>query len=88
MLTTGEASMWRLGAKIPDGTIIGARGPHGLFAHDNALNSWFHKAYIDRYGTPPIYPSYQMAQSLLGLKIAWEKAAGEEGRRPPDAPRT
>ena len=29
---------------------------------------------MDRYGTPPTYPSYQMALSLLGLKVAWEKA--------------
>ena len=26
--------------------------------------------YIDRYSTPPTYPAYQMAQSLLGLKLA------------------
>ena len=37
-------------------------------------NKWFQKIYIDRYSTPPTYPSYQMAQSLLGLKLAWEKA--------------
>ena len=29
VLTTGEAAIWRLGDKLPDGTIIGARGPHG-----------------------------------------------------------
>src|SRR6476469_10195297 len=27
--TAGEASMWRLRDKMPDGSIIGARGPHG-----------------------------------------------------------
>ena len=34
--TTVEASMWRLRDKIPDGTIVGARGPNGPFAPDTA----------------------------------------------------
>ena len=39
---------------------------------------------MDRYGMPPTYPAYQMAQSILGLKIAWEKARGKGGTsRPP-----
>jgi len=81
--TTLEASMWRLRDKIPDGTIVGGRGPHGPFAPKNALNGWFHKVYVDRYGTPPTYPSYQMALSVLGLKVAWEKAqAKKNGARP------
>ena len=29
----------RLGAQMPDGTIIGARGPYGVFAPDTALNT-------------------------------------------------
>jgi branched-chain amino acid transport system substrate-binding protein len=73
--TTGEASIWRLRDKMPDGTIIGARGPYGPLAPDNVYNKWFAKIYTDRYNTPPTYPAYQMAQSLLGLKLAYEKAA-------------
>lgn len=73
--TTAESSIWRLRDKMPDGTIIGARGPHGPLAPDNAFNKWFSKIYMDRYNVPPTYPSYQMAQSLLGLKLAYEKAA-------------
>ncbi len=38
---------------------------------------------MDRYGTPPTYPSYQMAQSLFGLKIAWEKAQAKKGGAKP-----
>lgn len=75
IMTTGESSIWRLRDKMPDGTIIGARGPHGPLAPDNAYNKWFSKIYTDRYNTPPSYPAYQMAQSLLGLKLAYEKAA-------------
>ncbi len=74
LATTGEAAMWRLRDKMPDGTLIGARGPHGPLAPDTELNRWFKKIYSDRYSIPPTYPSYQMAMSLLGLKVAYEKA--------------
>jgi len=77
--TTAEASIWRLRDKMPDGTIIGGRGPNGPLAPDSELNRWFHGIYVDRYGTPPTYPSYQMALSVLGLKVAWEKAQKAKG---------
>ena len=38
VLSAGEPAINRLGTKIPDGTIIGARGPFGPFAPDNELN--------------------------------------------------
>jgi branched-chain amino acid transport system substrate-binding protein len=72
--TTGEAAIWRLRDKMPDGTIIGGRGPHGPLAVDSELNRWFQKIYSDRYSIPPTYPAYQMAMSMLGLKLAYEKA--------------
>ena len=72
--TAGEAAIWRMRDKLPDGTIIGARGPNGALAPDNEWNRWFQKIYTERYGTPPTYPAYQMAMSLLGLKLAYEKA--------------
>jgi branched-chain amino acid transport system substrate-binding protein len=77
--TTAESAIWRLRDKMPDGTIVGGRGPHGPLAPDNALNTWFKTIYMDRYGTPPTYPSYQMALSILGLKVAWEKAQQAKG---------
>jgi branched-chain amino acid transport system substrate-binding protein len=79
VLTTGESSLWRFGAKLPDGTIIGARGPHTFFAHESELNTWFRKAYVDRFKEAPIYPAYDLAQSLFGLKTAWEKAQAKKG---------
>jgi branched-chain amino acid transport system substrate-binding protein len=72
--TTAEAAIWRLRDKVPDGTLIGARGPFGPLAPDTEFNRWFKKIYTDRYGTPPTYPAYQMVMSLLGLKMAYEKA--------------
>jgi branched-chain amino acid transport system substrate-binding protein len=74
-ISTAESTMYRLGPKIADGIIMGARGPWGVYAHKDALNTWYRQAYTDRYGTPPVYPSYQMAISLLGMKLAYDKAA-------------
>lgn len=82
ILTAGETAMFRLASQIPDGTIIGARGPHGVFAPVSELNTWFRKAYEDRFGAPPTYPSYKMAQAILGLKAATEKAAAGKPERP------
>ncbi len=73
IMTTGEAAIWRLRDKMPDGTIIGGRGANGPLARDTEINKWFQKIYVDRYNVPPTYPAYQMAQSLLGLKLAYEK---------------
>jgi branched-chain amino acid transport system substrate-binding protein len=83
LYTAGETAMFRLGSKMPDGTIIGARGPHGVMAPDTPLNKWFRQVYEDRFASLPTYPAYHMAQSLLGLKSAWEKAAAAKaGARP------
>ena len=79
VLTTGETSMFRVGNKLPDGTIIGARGQHALLAPDNPLNHWLSQTYTDRFSMAPIYPAYDMAQSMLGLKAAWEKAQAKKG---------
>jgi branched-chain amino acid transport system substrate-binding protein len=83
LLTGGETAVQKLGGQIPDGTIIGARGPFDMFAPDTALNRWFRKAYQDKYGVPPSYPAYKMAQAILGVKSAYEKAkAANKGKAP------
>lgn len=84
VLTTGESAMHRLGAQMPDGTVIGGRGPHGNFAPDSELNRWFRAAYYDRFGTWPTYPSYKMAQALMGVKSAYEQAKADAGGSMPD----
>jgi branched-chain amino acid transport system substrate-binding protein len=75
VLTSAETAMFRLGSKMPDGAIIGARGPNGVLAPDTELNRWLRSNFTDRYDTPPIYSAYHMAQALLGLKAAYDKAA-------------
>jgi branched-chain amino acid transport system substrate-binding protein len=83
VLTTGETVMHKLAAQIPDGTVLGARGPFGPYAPDNQYNRWFSKGFEARFKAPPNYASYQMAQAILGMKFAWEKAqAANGGKRP------
>ncbi|MGH1463253.1 MAG: ABC transporter substrate-binding protein [Neptuniibacter sp.] len=82
VLTTGESAMYRLSDQIPEGTVLGARGPFGVYAPDNELNHWFRAAYIERFGTPPTYPAYKMVQAILGLKLATEKAAAKAKGQP------
>ena len=83
VLTTGETAMHKLAAQIPDGTLLGARGPFGPYAPKNALNAWFVKGFEAKNKVPPNYASYQMAQAILGVKAAWEKAqAANGGKRP------
>ena len=84
ILTTGETAMFRLTEQIPDGTILGGRGPFGVFAPDSALKKWFHEAYVKKYNTPPTYPAYKMAQAILGLKAAADKAAAKKKGVPTD----
>jgi branched-chain amino acid transport system substrate-binding protein len=85
ILTTGETAMFRIADQIPNGAIIGGRGPYGVFAPDNALNTWFRDAYSKRFNTPPTYPSYKMAQAILGLKAAADKAQATKKSSPTEA---
>jgi branched-chain amino acid transport system substrate-binding protein len=76
ILSAGEPAINRLGTRIPDGTIIGARGPFGPFAPDTELARWLKTSYQDRYQVPPNYASFKMAQAILGVKAAYEQAKG------------
>ncbi len=44
--------------------------------------SVFKQVYMDRYGSPPNYPAYQMALSILGLKTAWDAAQKKKNGKP------
>jgi branched-chain amino acid transport system substrate-binding protein len=83
ILTTGETAMHKLGTQIPDGTVLGARGPFGPYAPNNAYNKWFSAGFEKKFNAPPNYASYQMAQAILGVKMAWEKAQDANGGKRP-----
>ena len=83
ILTTGETVMHKLGAQIPDGTVLGARGPFGPYTPKNRYNQWFAPGFEKRFNAPPNYASYQMAQAILGVKLAWENAQEANGGKRP-----
>src|SRR5215475_2472961 len=72
-----------LGDKMPDGTIIGARGAYGLMSQKSPLNEWFFKGYEAANGVYPVQAAYRIAQSILGLKAAVEKAMAQNGGKKP-----
>ena len=74
VLSAGEPGINRLGTRIPDGTIIGARGPFGPFAPTPSSTGGSRAAFQERYHVPPNYASYKATNALLGLKTAYEKA--------------
>ncbi|MCW5620120.1 MAG: ABC transporter substrate-binding protein [Burkholderiales bacterium] len=78
VLVAGEPYLHRLGANMPDGTIVGARGTHGVFAPDSNLNTWLKTIYKAKAGHDPNYPAYVATLAFLGLKTAFEKAKLEQ----------
>src|SRR5260370_39169810 len=82
-LPGGETVMHKLGDQIPDGMVLGARGTFGPYAPNNRYNQWFAQGFEKRFNAPPNYASYQMAQAILGVKLAWEKAQDAAGGKRP-----
>ncbi|HEX7436050.1 MAG TPA: ABC transporter substrate-binding protein [Caldimonas sp.] len=83
VLSAADHVLPGLGDKMPDGTILGARGAYGLMAPKSALNDWWWGIYQKAYNVYPVQAPYRMVQSLLGLKLAVEKAmAANGGKRP------
>ncbi len=78
VLVAGEPYLHRLPGRIPDGTIVGARGINGVFAPDSALKRWLVDLYKAKAGIEPNYPAYSVANALLGVKAAWERAAAKK----------
>jgi branched-chain amino acid transport system substrate-binding protein len=74
-----------LGEKMPDGVILGARGAYGLMSPKSALNDWWWDLYSKAYGVYPVQAPYRMVQSLLGLKLAAEKAMAANGGKKPSS---
>jgi branched-chain amino acid transport system substrate-binding protein len=84
IFTVAETSVYRLGKRMPDGLIVGARGPYGAIVrdHPSELNKWFIDAYKDRFGQYPSGPAYQYAQAVLAVKVAYDAAAKKAGGFP------
>ena len=84
VLSAGDHVLPGLGEKMPDGTILGARGAYGLMAPKSALNDWWFAAYQKANKVYPVQAPYRMAQALLGLKLAVERAMAANGGKKPN----
>lgn len=81
-----ESSLERLGDAVPEGIVAGARGDH-YWAHPETKDDPKHKDFVARFkaktGAYPIYPTYHMAQALVGLKAGYEAAIQANGGKWP-----
>lgn len=83
LLSAGDHVLPGLGDKMPDGVILGARGAYGLMSPDTPLNRWWFRLYESKNNVYPVQAPYRMAQALLGLKLATEKAMAANGGKKP-----
>jgi branched-chain amino acid transport system substrate-binding protein len=83
VLSAADHVLPGLGDKMPDGVILGARGAYGLMSPKSALNDWWWKLYSDANKVYPVQAPYRMVQSLLGLKLAVERAMAANGGKKP-----
>lgn len=86
VLPLAESSFERLGDALPEGVIVGGRGDH-YWLHPETKDDPAHKDFIARFkaktGAYPIYPTYHMAQALVGLKTGYEAAIKANGGKWP-----
>src|SRR5438105_5927862 len=83
VLSAADHVLPPLGDTMPDGTIIAARGAYGLMSQKSPVNDWFFKGYQNVNGVYPVQAAYRIAQSILGLKTAVEKAMAKNGGKKP-----
>ncbi len=83
VLSAADHVLPGLGKRMPDGVILGARGAYGLMSPKSALNDWWFEGYEKANGVYPVQAPYRMAQALLGLKLAVEKAMADNGGKKP-----
>lgn len=83
VLSAADHVLPGLGEKMPDGAILGARGAYGLLAPKSPLNDWWWSIYQKAHTTYPVQAPYRMAQALMGLKLAVEKAMAANGGKKP-----
>jgi branched-chain amino acid transport system substrate-binding protein len=83
VLSAADHVLTNLGDKMPDGAILGARGAYGLLSPKSPLNDWWWSVYQKAQNTYPAQAPYRMAQALMGLKLAAEKAMAANGGKKP-----
>jgi branched-chain amino acid transport system substrate-binding protein len=81
--SAGDHVLPPMGNNMPEGVFVGARGAYGYMAPETELNQWWWDNYTETYEVFPVQAPYRMAQALLGLKSAVEKAMAENGGKKP-----
>ncbi len=86
VLPLAESSLERLGNVLPEGVIVGARGDH-YFLHPKYKATPEMQNFVNKYKAKtnvyPIYPTFHMAQAVIGLTKAYEKASAAAGGKWP-----
>jgi branched-chain amino acid transport system substrate-binding protein len=83
VLALGETILQRI--ELPDGVIVGVLGDGWWMsptAQANPHTRDFVKAYRERYGEYPVFPSFKMANSILALEKTLRDAGKATGGRP------
>ncbi len=87
LFTVGDSAVFRLGKQFPMGSLVGARGPYGIYAstdlNKSPLNVWFQKEYRARFKEQPSQAAYQYVQGVLAAKYAYDRAAAANGGKFP-----
>ncbi len=85
VLSAGDHVLPGLLDKMPDGTVLGARGAYGILSAKNPLNDWFQAEYQKMHGAAPVQAGYRITQSFMGVKLAVERAMAKNGGKKPTA---
>jgi branched-chain amino acid transport system substrate-binding protein len=85
VLSAGDHVLPGLLDKMPDGTILGARGAYGILSAKSPLNDWFQAEFQKMHGVPPVQAGYRVAQSFMGVKLAVERAMAKNGGKKPSS---
>ena len=83
VLSAGDHVLPGLLDKVPDGTVLGARGAYGILSAKSPLNDWFQSEYQKMHGVQPVQAGYRITQSFLGVKLAVERAMAKNGGKKP-----
>ncbi len=74
-LSAADHALPSVGKNIPDGVIIGARGPHGDLSPNSKLANWFKEKMKEEYGIKiTTQPMHKGAMAALFIKKAYDDA--------------
>lgn len=84
ILALGETVLQRV--DLPDGVVVGVLGDGWWMSPDarsNPAAADFSKAYRERFGEYPVFPSLKMANTLVYIQAAYEAAMSRNGGKWP-----